>query len=176
MTQILLNPGPTNTADNTKVAQSLGSDVCHRTEDFRNLLTKTKHRLLEVYGDISNSEIALMGGSGTTALESMITSLVPPKTNVIVAGAYGERAAEIMRIFNIEHKIIQCKSVDELPGSSKVKSLYFVENETTTGESFPISRIINLYPKAKLFIDATSSFGSSNYLAYTKRIKIWRRS
>ena len=170
MTKILLNPGPTNTADDTKVAQTVGSDVCHRTENFKKLFSKTKRRLLEIYGDISSSEIAIMGGSGTTALESMITSLVPPKTTVIVAGIYGKRAVEIMKTFNIEHEIILCKSVDELYGSSKVKSLYFVENETTSGEHFPISKMIELYPNAKFFIDATSSFGSSSYHAYLQHI------
>ena len=42
---MLLNPGPTNTRERTKYAQHRGSDVCHRTEDFKSVLEETKELL-----------------------------------------------------------------------------------------------------------------------------------
>ena len=53
MSKILLNPGPTNTREETKLAQQVGSDVCHRTDDFKNILSEAK-RL--------NKNVFLLGG------------------------------------------------------------------------------------------------------------------
>ena len=47
MGKLLLNPGPTNTRFRTKLAQWFGSDVCHRTNDFHNILNETKDLLLK---------------------------------------------------------------------------------------------------------------------------------
>ena len=71
MTDVLLNPGPTNTRFRTKYAQWISSDVCHRTEDFMALLGETKNLLLN---DFTNHNIAILAGSGTTAMEAMICS------------------------------------------------------------------------------------------------------
>lgn len=159
MSKLLLNPGPTNTRFRTKLAQWFGSDVCHRTDEFSKILEETKKLLLK---DFKNHSIAIMAGSGTTAMEAMICSLVRT-TTIINAGVYGQRAIDMMKQYKIPYKEIKCSNIDELKENKKVKNLYFVENETTTGEKFDIHQISKLYPNANLFIDATSAFGASDY-------------
>ncbi len=159
MGKLLLNPGPTNTRFRTKLAQWFGSDVCHRTGEFQKTLEETKGLLLRGFEDHS---IAIMAGSGTTAMEAMICSLIN-KATVINAGIYGQRAIDMMDQYKIQYKEINCTSIDELKRDTKVKNLYFVENETTTGEKFDVNKMAKLYPNANLFIDATSAFGASDY-------------
>jgi len=74
--KFLLNPGPTNTRFRTKYAQWKGSDVCHRTPEFYEVLDNTKNLLLDRFESNGNFKVALIGGSGTTAMESMISSSV----------------------------------------------------------------------------------------------------
>ena len=161
MGKLLLNPGPTNTRFRTKLAQWFGSDVCHRTDEFDKILSDTKSILLKGF---KNYYAAIIGGSGTTAMEAMISSLADNIT-VINAGIYGQRAIDMMDIYDIKYKEIKCTSINDLKSNKKIKNLYFVENETTTGEKFDVNKISKLYPNARLFIDTTSAFGASDYSA-----------
>jgi aspartate aminotransferase-like enzyme len=47
MDKILLNPGPTNTSEEVKDSQHRWSDVCHRTDEFVELLIDTKEKILK---------------------------------------------------------------------------------------------------------------------------------
>ena len=175
MNNILLNPGPTNTLTQVKEAQSLFSDVCHRTEDFLSVLNETKILLLNRFSDKINLEdwnIAIFGGSGTAAMEALISSLID-KANVIIAGKYGQRAKEMMDVYGIEsfsHTIENHSDLSEINLSMISNKLYFVENETTTGEKFPLSEVCKYFPKKRLFIDATSSFGATDYTNFLDKI------
>ena len=161
--KFLLNPGPTNTRFRTKYAQWKGSDVCHRTPEFYEILDETKNLLLDRFESDGNFKIALMGGSGTTAMEAMISSLVDKKIIVINAGIYGQRAIDMMKIYGIKYTEVKCKNIDDLKPNKRYKNIYFVENETTTGEEFNVDKMSKLYPNAKFYIDSTSAFGSSDY-------------
>lgn len=168
---ILLNPGPTNTRFMTKLHQWIGSDRCHRESDFKDILTSLQEKLLSKVFLCENGRIAIMGGSGTAAMEAMISSLVPDEVSVINAGNYGERAISILETFKIKHKIICSKTIDDLSRDEDVKFVYFVENETSTCEHYSLKNMCQIYPNAKFFIDATSSFGASDYyIDYLDRI------
>ena len=172
MDNFLLNPGPTNTLDCVKEAQSKGSDVCHRTEEFITLLLETKKNLLNRFSPVATFEewdIAIFGGSGTAAMESLISSLLS-KAVVIIAGKYGQRAADIMHMCKIKIDKVYCNIKDDLSGSKKKSNLYFVENETTTGEKFDLDAIKTLYSNSRFYIDATSAFGATDYTNYLDNI------
>ena len=163
--KLLLNPGPTNTIKEVKDAQTTWSDVCHRTDEFLYLLNETKRKLLKRFDSQASFDdwnVTIMGGSGTIALESLISSLLRGVT-IINAGKYGQRAIDIAKTYNIGFHEVCCSNIDDLAHNDDIKSLYFVENETTTGETFKLSKIIDLYPNARLYIDATSAFGASDY-------------
>jgi 2-aminoethylphosphonate-pyruvate transaminase len=169
---ILLNPGPTNTLECVKAAQTNSSDVCHRTEEFTELLVKTKKNLLNRFSPDASFEewnVTIFGGSGTAAMESLISSLLSEAT-VIVAGKYGQRATDIMLLHGIKTKKIYCEIKEELEHTEDKLNLYFVENETTTGEKFDLGSISQLFPKSRLYVDATSAFGATDYTKHLKQI------
>ena len=175
--KILLNPGPTNTSYNTKMAQLIGSDICHRTEDFYDVLRATKKLLLERFlleskhQSIDDWEIALIGGSGTTAMEALVGSLCPStQVHTVVAGKYGQRLCDMMDVYHLKYQEIKAQTIEDLERKNEVTHLFFVENETTTGEKFAVATVHNNYPHAKLFIDATSAFGASNYASILSSI------
>ena len=72
---ILLNPGPATTTDTVKYAQIV-SDICPREKDFGDIMEFISRELTSFVG--SNKEYAsvLFGGSGTAAVESIISSVV----------------------------------------------------------------------------------------------------
>lgn len=169
MGQILLNPGPTNTRAITKLKQWIGSDVCHRTEDFESVLLNLKTSLISRFGDESFS-IAVLAGSGTAALDAMISSLGTSNMTIIDAGSYGARACDIATTYNISHTRVISKTIDDLSFNECAKLVYFVENETSTGEHYNLARMLEIYPNAKFMIDATSSFGASEYFNLHEKI------
>lgn len=174
--KLLLNPGPTNTSLLTKEAQMEGSDVCHRTEDFYQVLKETKTLLLNrfllksVNEQINDWHIALIGGSGTVAMEAMVCSLASEENHVLIAGKYGLRMREMMEVYNIKQNSIEAKNIDDLLPDGTIDNLFFVENETTTGEKFDVASMAIKYPNATFFVDATAAFGASNYGESIKHI------
>ena len=74
---ILLNPGPVNLSARVRGALQ-GPDLCHREPEFSALQNDIRSRLLDVYGLAANDYApVLMTGSGTAAMEAMLSSLVP---------------------------------------------------------------------------------------------------
>ena len=172
MKKILLNPGPTNTLSCVKEAQTFNSDICHRTDDFSELLEETKQNLLTRFSknvNLNEWNVTIFGGSGTAAMEALISTLIN-QTSVIIAGKYGQRSSEMMDLYNIETEKIFCNNIKELKINKQYKTVYFVENETTTGEKFDLKNMSRLYPNCKFFIDATSAFGATDYEKYLDKI------
>ena len=116
MSKLLLNPGPTNTRLSTKIAQWLGSDVCHRTDEFYDTMHATKRLLLDMVSFKAKDtfHVALFGGSGTAAMEAMISSLIPCHEPVVVinAGKYGLRAMKMMNIYGIPFREVISSNID----------------------------------------------------------------
>ena len=82
------------------------SDLCHREPEFFELQSRVRQGLLNVYGcDPGQWTAILLGGSGTTALEAMMVSLLPRDANLLVVenGVYGERLSRIAQIHGIDH-------------------------------------------------------------------------
>ena len=169
MGEILLNPGPTNTRIITKVKQWAGSDVCHRTEKFQSKLSDLRKVLISRFG-CTDFKIAILAGSGTAALDSMISSLGTDGMTIVDAGVYGSRACDIATTYGISHKRIISKTIDDLRYDEDAELVYFVENETSTGEKYRLEKMLEIYPNAEFVIDATSSFGATNYAGLHSRI------
>jgi len=175
MDNVLLNPGPTNTLECVKEAQTQNSDVCHRTDEFLNLLSETKTNLLHRFSkDALDSEwnVSIFGGSGTAAMEALISSLMT-ETNILIAGNYGRRALEMMSLHGVKTKKYYLeteKDLETIKHDNLFSNLYFVENETTTGEKFSLEKVVKYFSKDRLYIDATSAFGATNYTKYINNI------
>ena len=168
--KILLNPGPTNTSVTTKLLQWIGSDQCHREDTFLDKMNNVQEVLRKEVYNSNKGIVAIMGGSGTTALEAMIASLMEDGTTIVKAGKYGQRAIEIAKTFGIEISIIESSNIDDLEKNKNIKNIYFVENETSTGENYSLEKMCKIYPNAKFLIDSTSAFGASDYRKFSDKI------
>jgi 2-aminoethylphosphonate-pyruvate transaminase len=72
---ILLNPGPVNVSPRVQQALLRG-DLCHREEEFSDLLVAIRTKLLQAFAPQHYTSVVL-SGSGTSAVEAMVSSAVP---------------------------------------------------------------------------------------------------
>ncbi|OKH58987.1 2-aminoethylphosphonate aminotransferase [Scytonema sp. HK-05] len=170
---ILLNPGPVNLSDRVRNAL-LRPDLCHREVEFSQLQSTIREKLLQIY-DLSGERWAavLLTGSGTAAMEAMVTSLVPRngKLLVIENGVYGERLSKIANIHGIEYTTLHHpwgaeidlkRLVTLLDENDDITHLAVVHHETTTGRLNNLAQLgaICQERKIQLLVDAVSSFGA----------------
>lgn len=168
---ILLNPGPVTLTDGVRAALTR-EDQCHREPDFAQMMLDIIDRLGKVYQQ-SHFKPVVLSGSGTCAVEAMLSSLAPKegKTLVVCNGVYGERMAAMLRahgkpMAQIQSDWLQAMDLDaveqQLKDDKAVTHVVAVHNETTTGRLNDIAALGALckqYNKA-LLLDAVSSFGA----------------
>lgn len=170
---VLLNPGPVNLS--VRVRQALlQADLCHRQTEFLELQQKICRQLLAVY-DLDPAEwvAVLLGGSGTTAVEAMLTTMVPHDGRLLVLenGVYGERCSEIAGLHGIRHEAQSLSwtvALDpaglehRLAARSDINCVAVVHHETTTGRLNALNEIGALcrVHGRRLLVDAVSSFGA----------------
>src|SRR5262249_19624122 len=68
-------------------------DVCHRDGDYAAVVERLQEKLRPVFRASPAHEMILLTGSGTSAMEMAISSVVPPGKKILVVanGAFGER-------------------------------------------------------------------------------------
>ena len=172
MRSILLNPGPVSLSEKVRKA-AVRTDLCHREPEFFALQDRLRSDLIDVYRcDPSQWTAVLLGGSGTMALEAMLSSLLPRDARLLVLenGVYGERISRIAKIHGIEYQAvahqwmeaIDFDRVSRLLASGEFSHLAAVQHETTTGRLNDISRLALLCEEhdVSLLLDAVSSFGA----------------
>ena len=169
---ILFTPGPLTTSASVKAAMQ--RDLGSRDAAFIELVAQNRRELLEIAGvsQASGYEAVLMQGSGTFALESVLSSVIPPdgKLLVLANGAYGERMHRIAERLGIAVRIHRWPE-DSSPDAETVMKLLeeetalthvaLVHLETTTGILNPINEIARIASDAgcRFIVDAMSSFG-----------------
>ena len=171
---ILLNPGPVSLSDSVRKA-AVSNDFCHREPEYLGLQDEVRRGILDVYGchpDLWAS--MLLAGSGTTALEAMITSMPPRDAKLLVVenGICGERISRIAEIHGIDHHAVRHQWGDEIDFDQVEQELSAglythvaaVHHESTTGRLNDVRRIAHLCEKhgAALLLNAVSSFGAED--------------
>ena len=114
-----------------------------------------------------------MQGSGTFAVEAMISSLTPKdaKILILINGAYGHRMKKMCSYLHrncldyevAEHQIHDLNEIENIIDSNKdLTHVFAVYCETTSGILNPIQEIADLVERKNLslFIDAMSAFGA----------------
>ncbi|MGH8270040.1 MAG: 2-aminoethylphosphonate aminotransferase, partial [Steroidobacteraceae bacterium] len=170
----LLNPGPVTLSERVRRSM-LAPDLCHRESEFFDLQDEARSRLLAVYGlDPAQWCAVLVTASGTGAVESMVSTIVPQDGAVLVAenGVYGERIAQICARYGIAHERARGDWLHALDLSGLAQRLEraprrfthvgVVHHETTTGRLNDLRALADLCRQygAQLLVDAVSSFGA----------------
>jgi len=168
----LFTPGPLTTS--AVVKQAMLHDVGSRDAEFIELVARIRADLLQIAG-VSKEvgyEAIPMQGSGTFAIESVFSSVIPPNGRLLILanGAYGERMLQIAERLKIPTAIRRWPE-DESPDADAVAKLLeqdprpthvaVVHLETTTGILNPIDDIARVGREhgCQVIVDAMSSFG-----------------
>ncbi len=169
---LLLNPGPVTLT--TRVRQALlRPDLCHREPEFSELQSSIRDDLLRVY-DLKPADwtAVLLTGSGTAAVEAMLTSLVTADGRVLILdnGVYGARMAKMATAYGIDHDTVTCGwgealDIDAIKKQLQIRQythIALVQHETTTGRLNDLAAVAGLAAehRAELLIDGVSSFAA----------------
>ncbi|MBV9115312.1 MAG: 2-aminoethylphosphonate--pyruvate transaminase [Hyphomicrobiales bacterium] len=167
----LLTPGPLTTSRTVKAAML--HDWGSRDASFGAINKAVLQHLPEIAKGADEYVTVPVQGSGTFAVEAMLTSFVPPKGRVLVLinGAYGHRAKRILDIAR-RRTLAHETPEDTVPDLHRVEHLlkrtpsithiFAVHCETTSGILNPVDEIGVLAEKyAKSFLlDSMSAFGA----------------
>src|SRR3989338_5876083 len=104
---VIFSPGPANISERVRRALTK-PDICHRDTEFTDILTKVRKMILSILKISNVYESIVLGGSGTSAIDSIISSLggYNKKILIISNGIYGERAADIAHLYDINIEVI----------------------------------------------------------------------
>ena len=152
----------------------LREDLCHRESEFTELQSGIRQKLLAVYAlDPENWTAALMTGSGTAAVEAMVTSLVPVDGKILIIenGVYGERMSRIANRYGIasskvsntwQAPIDYAAVATTLKSDQAITHVAVVHHETTTGRLNDLNPLADVCKQhdVKILLDAVSSFGA----------------
>ena len=168
--QRLLTPGPTPLLPKALQAM-MGSDIHHRTEDFRNVYRSVLADLKEVMG--TRNDVLALVSSGTGAMEASVSNLFSPGDKVIVcsAGVFGERWVEIAKAFGLDAIVLRedyGKSVgaqrvaDTLKANPNVRGVFVQASETSTGAAHDVRAMGQAIQKtdAIFVIDGITGLGT----------------
>lgn len=169
---VLLNPGPATTTDTVKFAQVV-PDICPRVKEFGDLMEYVSTALTSFVASSETHATVLFSGSGTAAVESILTSVIPyDKTALIINnGAYGKRLCQIVQRYKINHVEFKGSAVEPInlkklecviQSHQNLCYLVVVHNETTTGLLNNLNDLGKLAKKYNLMliVDAMSSYAA----------------
>ncbi len=168
---LLLTPGPLTTG--RRVKEVMVHDWGSRDATFLKINAEVLARLPEIVNGCDDYVTVPMQGSGTFAVEAMLTTFVPKAGRVLllINGAYGQRARKICDIAGravVVHETPEdtppdlAAVEDILKRDLAITHLFAVHCETTSGVLNPVAELGALAARyAKSFLlDAMSAFGA----------------
>ena len=168
--QRLLTPGPTPLLPSALHAM-MGSDIHHRTEDFRNLYKQVLQDLQTVLG--TQNDVLVLVASGSGGLEAATQNFFSPGDEVLVcsAGKFGERWVEIMKAWGMRATVLTAPYGDAvspqaveaaLVANPKIKGVFVQASETSTGTQHDVKAMGLAVKKtdALFVVDAITGIGT----------------
>ena len=165
----LLTPGPLTTAYDVKAAML--RDHGSWDADFRAMTAAIRAQLVAMLGD-PGFDCVLMQGSGSFAVEAMLGTFVTRdgRTLVLANGAYGQRAAQALRVMARDCVLLDkgdfapprgAEVAQILAGDPAITHVVAIHCETSSGILNPLEEIAQSVADAgrRLLVDAMSSFG-----------------
>ncbi len=160
------------TSESVRLAAA-GPDLNHRDPDYAVLQSETKQRLLNVYSQTQEGwHPYLLGGSGTLAVEAMVTSCIGNgRVLVLENGYYSSRIRDILEVHSIPYTALNhgwTKPWDfdsiTVELEKGYEAVIGTHNETTTGRLNDVARLGTLCVRygSRCLVDAMSSFGADS--------------
>ena len=169
---VLLNPGPVNVTARVRRALA-GPDVCHREPEFAAVLKSVRRRLLDAFGLERSHTVAVLTGSGTAALEAMLSSFANRDKKVLVLsnGVYGDRIRTILERYGTPVKVLSAPlgcfpsltDIEQtLRADASIRSVAMAHHETSTGMLNPLNEVSRIAQRLgrTMLVDAVSSLGA----------------
>ena len=168
---LLLTPGPLTTSASVK--QAMVHDWGSRDQGFVAINKMVLEKIVELAGAQGTHVTVPVQGSGTFAVEAMITTFVPRtgKLLVVMNGAYGQRARKIAEIAG--RAVATYETPEDTPpdlaaldallaGDKAITHVFAVHCETTSGILNPIAELAALVARhgRRLLVDSMSAFGA----------------
>ncbi len=170
----LFTPGPVMTSKTLKASLSY-ADMPHRRPGFEKILMSTQTNLLTLLRANDEYGIAVISGSGTSANETVLSSIIKDNDEVLLLknGMFGDRLDEILSCYKYKVKKIECawgeffdiSLINEtLQVNQNIKWVCMVFQETSTGMINPVKQIGELVNKYQrhLFVDCISAVGGED--------------
>jgi len=176
---LLFTPGPLTTSHAVKAAMQV--DLGSRDTQMLDITSSIRQRLLSMAGASDKYDSIIMQGSGSFAVESVISSVVPSSTNggrllVLSNGAYGDRIVDMAKRAGIETVVVRVNEDVVVTASHASDALLAVtadvpythvaviHHETTAGVLNPIRDIGQVVREhgrgASFIVDSMSAFGA----------------
>ncbi len=164
--------GPVNVSEEVKKA-TVYSEIGHREPEFSNLFKNVREKLIKVFrGNEKNYSAVVIGGSGTSATETLLSSILhdDKKLLVVANGAFGERINEICELHGLTTSYLHYEwgefpKLDEIEARLKedptIEAVSMVLMETSTGMLNPVRETGELCKKydKSFIVDAISALG-----------------
>jgi aspartate aminotransferase-like enzyme len=171
----LFTPGPVEVPEEVLKA-SYSRVVSHRGEEFRKLYQRVARLLARLYR-LDKGFVAVLAGSGTTAVDAMAWSLVKRGERVLVPvhGEFGWRLAETLKRRGARVEVLEAGkpgapvSADDVIGRIECggfDAVAIVHNETSVGLAYrDLPRLASAAARAsvKLLVDTVSGLGGEEF-------------
>ncbi|MGP4059627.1 pyridoxal-phosphate-dependent aminotransferase family protein [Halobacillus sp. H74] len=169
---LLHTPGPSPVPPS--VERSMNQPMIgHRGGKCKELMNDIAPRLKPIFG--TSGEVLVVTGSGTSALESSVVNITQPGDEVIVvvAGAFGDRFAQICETYELEVNRIdvpwgEAVEVDQIEAALQerphTKAVFLTYCETSTGVMHPVEKAakrVKAISSALVVVDGVSSIGGA---------------
>ncbi len=166
----LSTPGPTPLYPPALRAM-MGSDIHHRTDDFRRAYRACLSGLKEVLA--TSNDVVMFSSSGTGAMDASVSNLFSPGDPVVVcvAGKFGERWLEIVKAYGLNPialtvpygEVVTPEQVGEtLARNPQSRGVFVQASESSTGAAHDVKAMGAAIAKtdAILIVDAITGIGT----------------
>lgn len=145
-----------------------------RTDDFSKIVLESSKNLKELMGTSQDSKAVFITGSGSAAMESVVSNAFDETDKILVinGGSFGARFKQLCEIYGLRHdeiklnfgEALSSKHFENLNGK-KYTALLVNIHETSTGQLYDINLISNFCKENDIYlvVDAISSFLSDEY-------------
>lgn len=161
--KILFTPGPSSLTQDHILGISPGFG--RNDKEYLN----TERKVLKKIKSLSKKEnIAVFQGSGSMAIEIMISNFLHGKILVLESGHYSDRLLNISNYYKNSYKKIKSIKTINWKNYYQEKKKYdwilFCHVETSRGLKLPLKEISEFFKnqKSKIMLDATASIGLEN--------------